>query len=68
MMTTNERASCPKERMLVTPATYMGHAYYMTKFYQKAENLSTILHRAHTLADTLNHMTICTEGDELVTG
>ena len=57
-MAANERVSRLRERMLVTPAICVERAYYMTKSYQKTENLPTILRRAHALADILDHMTI----------
>ncbi|MFQ7856570.1 MAG: pyruvate formate lyase family protein [Flavonifractor plautii] len=68
MMAANERVSRLRERMLVTPAICVERAYYMTKSYQKTENLPTILRRAHALADILDHMTIRIEEGELIAG
>ena len=67
-MAANERVSRLRERMLVTPAICVERAYYMTKSYQKTENLPTILRRAHALADILDHMTIRIEEGELIAG
>ena len=67
-MAPTERVSRLRERMLVTPAICVERAYYMTKSYQKTENLPVILRRARALAEILDNMTVRIEEGELLAG
>ena len=67
-MAATERVKRLRERMLVTPAICVERAYYMTKSYEKTENLPIILRRAHALANILDHMTVRIEEGELLAG
>lgn len=67
-MAATERVARLRERMLVTPAICVERAYYMTKSYQRTENLPIVLRRAHALANILDHMTVRIEEGELLAG